>query len=218
LSAEQQGFIFRAFVQADDSSTRKYGGSGLGLAISRHLARSMGGDISVDSQLGEGSTFRATVRLKKIIAAAGPQAGPRVNTALEDIIRGRFAGVRVLLAEDDMISREIATELLQLAGLVVDAVGNGREAVEKIRGGDYPIVIMDMQMPDMGGLEATRAIRQLPGRQSRPVILAMTANAFEENRQDCLAAGMNDHLGKPVDPDALYATLLRWLEITTPSA
>jgi PAS domain S-box-containing protein len=218
LSAEQQGVIFRAFVQADDSSTRKYGGSGLGLAISRHLARSMGGDISVSSQPGIGSTFRTTVRLKKIISAQASQTDIHVNNALEDIIRERFAGVPILLAEDDMISREIATELLQLAGLTVDAVGNGFEAVEKVRSNDYPVIIMDMQMPGMGGLEATRAIRQLPGRQTRPVILAMTANAFDENRQDCLAAGMNDHLGKPVDPDALYATLLRWLEITTPGA
>jgi len=111
-----------------------------------------------------------------------------------------------LLAEDDLVGREVALELLGIAGLSVDWVGNGKEAIDRASNNDYTLVLMDMQMPIMGGLDATRAIRQMPGKAARPFILSMTANAFHEDREACLNAGMNDHIGKPVDPDALYAT------------
>ncbi len=215
IDKEHQERIFKPFVQADDSTTRKYGGSGLGLSICRHIAEAMGGQIGVDSQLGQGSCFWVTISLRKAIRTGAPTSQSAATSPLllpEDVIRERFGGMRILLAEDDFICSEVAAELLQLAGLEVDIVANGQEAVDHARESNYAIVLMDMQMPVMNGLEATRAIRALPGKECHPYILAMTANAFEEDRQACLDSGINSHLGKPVNPDDLYATLSFWLE------
>jgi CheY-like chemotaxis protein len=122
-----------------------------------------------------------------------------------------------LVAEDDPLNQEVAVCLLEAVGLAPVVANNGQEALELARNGSYALILMDMQMPVMNGVEATRAIRQLPGMSAIP-ILAMTANAFDEDREECLAAGMDDHIGKPVDPDPFYAILLRWLKISANTA
>jgi CheY-like chemotaxis protein len=199
--------LFRAFQQADASTTRKFGGTGLGLTITRQLARMMGGEAGAESTLGSGSRFWFTAWLERGVPVMADDHGVGVGASE---LRRQYAGVCVLLVEDNEVNREVATALLQHAGLSVEAAENGRVAVNKLVGNRYALVLMDMQMPEMDGLEATRVIRQMPTGSSVP-ILAMTANAFEDDRHACLAAGMNDFVAKPVDPPALYSALNKWL-------
>ncbi|HSW26428.1 MAG TPA: response regulator, partial [Burkholderiaceae bacterium] len=203
--------LFSAFEQGDSSTTRRYGGTGLGLAVTRRLAAMMGGESGAESELGKGSTFWFTAMLQ-VGQEQATVSDPGVREVGESgsQLRSQHAGALILLAEDHPVNCEIAKALLEAAGLRIHVAVDGRQAVQMAATTDYDAVLMDVQMPRLDGLDATRAIRQLPGRADTPIV-AMTANAYEDDRAQCLDAGMNDFLSKPVEPSHLYAVLLRWL-------
>ena len=215
IAPEAMPRLFSSFEQADNTTTRKYGGTGLGLAITRKLAELMGGEAGAESLPGVGSTFWFTARLARSAAAQSPQALQAQEDAGERLKR-LHAGARVLVAEDNEINREVAAAILEEVDLVVDMAVDGVEALARVANNDYRLVLMDMQMPNLDGLDAAREIRKLPQGAALPII-AMTANAFSEDRQRCLDAGMNDFISKPVIPEALYERLLKWLERRPPN-
>jgi two-component system, sensor histidine kinase len=207
-SARQQ--LFQPFNQADGSTTRKYGGTGLGLAISKQLTEMMGGEISVESALGRGSTFAFTAVFSLV----------REGTLGESETDGSEAQGRkmlrpntsVLLVEDNSVNQKVALHMLRKLGVIADLADNGFHAVEAIRNKQYDIVLMDCMMPEMDGFAATSLVRSLTDLPSQPVIIAMTASILQSDREKCFESGMNDYLPKPVTIDALRDALLKWLK------
>ncbi len=214
MSRDKTQSIFKAFEQGDTSITRKYGGTGLGLAICRSLVHMMGGRIWCESELGKGSTFFFTARFGIADPHETVEMGSR-DPAKEDFkITEAAQGARILLAEDNDLNLFIAYEQLVSKGFNVDTAKNGREAIELLEKNNYDLVLMDVQMPEMDGLTATRIIRQQEKFQDLP-ILAMTANAMSGDFESSLAAGMNDHITKPFYPASLFATICKWIDKKT---
>ncbi|QQR36736.1 response regulator [Devosia oryziradicis] len=193
--------LFKEFSQVDSSINRRFGGSGLGLAICGRLVEAMGGAIEVTSTLGVGSTFSITLPYAAGSAAVQAEDIPPAAARLEP-------GRKVLLVEDNAVNRQVATGLLAKLGVVVELAENGQQAVEMVPGGGFDLVLMDMQMPVMDGLAATRQLRSAG---CAVPIVGLTANAFVSDREACLAAGMNDFMTKPVNRDKLHTMLVKWL-------
>jgi len=212
LSKEQQGMLFQSFVQAEASTSRKFGGTGLGLAISKYIVEHMGGEIWIESELGEGAKFSFTMQAKlpteKDLLVLIDKKSRKAAEAPS------YEGKRLLLAEDVEINREIVLAMLEDTGIVIDIAINGEEAVKIFSESPniYDLIFMDVHMPMMDGYEATRAIRELDFGHAKSVpIVALTANVFKEDVDKCLAAGMNAHLGKPLDFDAVKGVLKEYL-------
>ncbi|MDR0293652.1 MAG: response regulator [Oscillospiraceae bacterium] len=209
---EQQEKLFGAFVQAESGTSREYGGTGLGLVISKRIVELMGGSIWVESEAGKGARFIFTVKM--LVGKPVPEEDSLEDGGARQVLReDEFSGKTLLLAEDIEINREILIALLEDTGLLIDCAENGKEALEMIEAAPekYDFVFMDVQMPKMDGLEATRRIRALPvSRRGRLPIIAMTANVFKDDIEACLAAGMDNHLGKPLDIDRVFEMLRKY--------
>ncbi|MBS1661391.1 MAG: response regulator, partial [Bacteroidetes bacterium] len=208
IPEEKIGVLFKSFSQVDSSTTRKYGGTGLGLAISEKLVALMGGAINVRSKVGEGTLF--TFSMKAKIGEACERSG-KGETVARELMKDGFAEefpLRILIAEDNIINQELIKQILGNLGYEPSTVENGALAVEALKLEDYDLVLMDVQMPEMDGLEATRKIRKELSRQ--PVIVALTANAMQGDKEECLRAGMDDYISKPVKLNELMGLLEKW--------
>jgi signal transduction histidine kinase/CheY-like chemotaxis protein/HPt (histidine-containing phosphotransfer) domain-containing protein len=217
LSDEEMGKLFQSFQQADTSTTREYGGTGLGLAICKQLAQLMGGEVGVRSAPGQGSTFWFTARLgvspravPQLISSVSDAAAELVASARTAAVMAALKDARILLVEDNTFNQQIALEMLEEAGSSVCLANNGQEALALLHQASFDCVLMDVQMPLMDGLEATRRIRADP-ELAELRVLAMTATATSEDRVRCLDAGMDDFISKPIQPALMYQTIANWL-------
>ena len=217
ISPENQEKLFDAFEQAEDVTTRIYGGTGLGLSISKRIVEMMNGHIWVESELGKGAKFIFTVRLELCTQpenSLSSSSSANAESVAAAIRGGALYGKRLLIAEDVEINREIVISLLEETGLMIDSAENGKDAYDMVaaKPETYDIIFMDLQMPIMGGLESSRLIRELPERnRGRIPIVALTANVFKEDIDACFEAGMDDHLGKPLDIDKVFEKLVKFL-------
>ena len=232
ITPEELGRLFQPFAQADGSTTRRYGGTGLGLVISKRLVELMGGQLGVMSEPGEGSVFWFTARLERSALTARPESAALSEFTAGDVASldlaaaglatasplgepGRRAGPlrgRVLVAEDNVVNQKVAARILERLGFAVDVAATGNEAVAAVGQHTYDAILMDGQMPQTDGFEATRVIRAMEGTHHTPII-ALTASAMQGDRERCLAAGMDDYVSKPVSPEQLEAVLLRWVPV-----
>ncbi|NNF97901.1 MAG: GAF domain-containing protein [Desulfobacteraceae bacterium] len=223
ITQEQQTMLFDPFAQADGSTTRKYGGTGLGLTISKRLVEMMDGVIRLDSKPGEGSSFSFYARFEEISAPVNLRAGDlpdgetMANTCVDTLETDIFAGRRVLLVEDNPINQRVAFEMLTALNIHIKPVSNGAEALKAIENGVFDIILMDIQMPEMDGYEATRLLQKIfrDDRGHRPIpIIAMTAHAMKGDREKCLATGMDDYMTKPISMKILHTALKHWLTVS----
>jgi CheY-like chemotaxis protein len=204
--------LFKAFSQADTSTTRKYGGTGLGLAVSQRLTEMMGGTMWVESEglPGKGSTFHFTTPAQEVPAIEDQPVEEKVAVPVKpllDIEMAKRHPLRILLAEDNVVNQKLAQHLLAKLGYQSDVVANGLEAVEALEGQPYDVILMDIQMPELDGLQATRRITQRWTRSSRPTIIAMTASAMQSDREAALTAGMDGYITKPIRVEELISAL-----------
>ncbi len=211
IAADVVKRLFNHFEQADNSTTRRFGGTGLGLVITRYIAKAMNGDVGVESVLGKGSEFWFTAWFE-IVAQQPPNEISRPVKGRVETGKQQKNRPRILLCEDEPINQEIFKEILQELGYDVETAGNGAVGFGKASKANYDLILMDMQMPEVSGIEATKLIRALPSYGQVPII-ALTANAFESDRIACMGAGMNDFLSKPLDPEVLGARVREWLSL-----